>query len=332
MKRGLFICGFVCLILFVITKLDLVVNTLAVRDYTYGNLYDFSKIKHFRIEMPPKILDSSWIATDEDDAEIILIGDSFSKISFGHPVLPQLIGERFNKKVFTLLYKDLYLELPNLSEINLEGKTVIFESTERFLTARFANPKFYRASDPSNESLLQTVKKAYGNMFVNADRNYNYFIDHNVLLNKLGINETWATLRFDLSEITPRTTPRFSMEPPMLFYHESVDFFYNQPNPVEMSNTVEGLKNLFGDIESKGATPILLTIPEKFTVYHDLAGEKQENTFLTDLHSQLINNEIAIVSIYDALLKSDKIYYWPTDTHLNVDGYQLILNELSGIL
>ncbi|MEP1034894.1 SGNH/GDSL hydrolase family protein [Ekhidna sp.] len=332
MKKGLFVCGFFCLILFVITKYDSAVNSVAKRNYTYGNLYDFSKIKHFRFVMPPKNLDSSWIVTNHDDADIILIGDSFSETSFGHPVLPQLIGKRFNKKVFLLLYKDLYLELPDLSKANMEGKTVIYESTERFLVERFTNPRFYNTSAPLKEELIQIVKKVYGNMFVNAERNYNYFIDHNVLLNKWGINEVWATLRFDLSYITPPTTPRFSIDPPMLFYHESVNFFYNQIDSLKMLNTVKGLKSLFNNIKRKGANPILLTIPEKYTIYHDLAGEKMDNTFLANLHSSLRNNGVNYVSIYDTLLKSDEIYYWPADTHLNVEGYQLILNELSKVL
>jgi hypothetical protein len=331
MKKSLAIIGFFCLILFVITKVDPILNRIAKRDYTYGNLYDFSKIKHFKMKMPPAILDSSWIASSENEADIILIGDSFSQVSYGHAKLPQLMGEMFQMKVYPLIYKDLYVELPDISSMNLEGKHVVFESTERFIKERFVNPVFYNEAKVEDD-LTNSLRMVYGNMFVNADRNYNYFIDHNVLLNDWGVNETWATLRFDLSKITSATTPRFSLEPPMLFYHESVKFFYAPTDQEEITSIVNGVEKLFTDIEKKGGKATLLTIPEKFTVYHQLAGEKRKSTFLENLHAELTHQSVNNITIYDTLINSDQIFYWPTDTHLNVDGYQLILSELKGVL
>jgi hypothetical protein len=151
-------------------------------------------------------------------------------------------------------------------------------------------------------------------------------------LNDWGVNETWATLRFDLSKITSATTPRFSLEPPMLFYHESVNFFYAPTDTEEITSIVNGIEKLFADIEKRGGEATLLTIPEKFTVYHQLAGEIRKSKFLETLHSELTRQSVNNITIYDTLINSDQIFYWPTDTHLNVDGYQLILSELKGVL
>ncbi|MEQ9231683.1 MAG: hypothetical protein RIF46_13450 [Cyclobacteriaceae bacterium] len=134
--RLIAVLGILCILFFVITKINPLVESVTERDYLYGNLYDFSKVNRFKIALPESIEDSSWMTSNVNEAKIVLIGDSFSSVNYGHAKLPQLIGELRKEKVFHLTYKDLYKDLPDLSDINLSGKIVLFESTERFISLR----------------------------------------------------------------------------------------------------------------------------------------------------------------------------------------------------
>jgi len=305
----------------------------------YGDLYQICLIEDFRIPVEPRIRQYQFSEKhpSSEEAEIFILGDSF----LDHPRqigIPELISDSLGVKVF---YDSHYLSpLYMLGHYNIKkGKRriLILEVVERYLNT--IDPMI-GPSDDLEESISEQqieisqpllIMKLLGGImdFIfprNQEMEYEYLLNRSKYLGR--ITSFISTLRFRLFGYINEMTPVYSLNPPFLFYHETVDqskhSYFHKHTDEEIRATAANLANMRDYLSSSyNLELIVMPIPNKITIYHEFVTEVPYDDYLPRLYGELEKQGLPVVKLYDSFRGSPELIYYPNDTHWNTEGMNL---------
>lgn len=150
-------------------------------------------------------------------------------------------------------------------------------------------------------------------------KTYDFFLQENSLTEPL--NELISTINFHFFHKISPLTPKYSLNPKMLFYENDVNFYQNPPSPDETQKIADNLKYISETLMSKyNVTLIFIPMPTKYTIYHRFSGDNSETPFFDQLFSDLSKNKVNFIDLYHPFKSSSEILYLPSDTHWNGHG------------
>jgi hypothetical protein len=142
------------------------------------------------------------------------------------------------------------------------------------------------------------------------------------------ITEKISTIEFKLFKKTSPLTPKYSLNPKLLFYQSEVDFYQHSPSESQIQAIADNYKYLSDQLKSQyNINLLVIPMPTKYTIYHQLAGDQTINNFLPDLYQELTKRKVKFVDLYHPFLQSSDLLYLPSDTHWNKAGITLGVNE-----
>lgn len=291
----------------------------------YGELYDCCKIATFRIPLP--VIEYPHAITDHpiSESEIIFAGDSY----FG-----KIYGKFFEKNtgvpVFNIWRKPGQSPVEALEELhyipNGKQKYLVFETAERGIQhGLFKEKNPMTAWEQANQKLK--------NFTINAAK-LEFFVSENQIMSKL--IEVRNTFRFLVFKDISRLTPVYSIDPPMLHFHESVagNRLIKTDADIEMiANKIECIAITLQ--QKYNLKMIFFPIPNKYSLYGYDYTKYKYNThdesyddFLPKLQKKLEEKSILSLDLYHEFLKSKEPVTEPTHDHWNARGMMLGLNKL----
>lgn len=295
----------------------------------YGDLYNLSGLNDFKLPIP--ILDFTSTTTLEE-AEVITLGDSFFQAKFETKNVPDLLADNLDKKVFDS-HEILGNPLVYLAKHNYQKsrpKIVIVETVERYAVKRMASYNEKISSDNKSD-FKQKINDIAFKIFDQS--NLNYFFKYNIFINPLKL---WLrNLEFKTLGITNHNISRYSIDPPMLFYFEEVEFNTNKHLDKNLDKYAQNVKNLKDTLKNKyNLDMIYVIIPNKYTIYSHLDKNGSYNDFIPKIQSELNKQGIDYVdlySLYNQYTKTDnaKLLYYPNETHFTAKAKEILVDELT---
>lgn len=148
--------------------------------------------------------------------------------------------------------------------------------------------------------------------------------------NKLNssFTETINTIKFRLFRQLSDLTPKYSLDPKLLFYKSEVDFFQNPLSAATLEQISQNLKTISDELNNRYNIDFyFLPMPTKYMIYHQLSGETKSNDFFSRLFQLLDQKQVKYINLYQPFLESKDIVYFVSDTHWNNSGIQISINQ-----
>ncbi len=140
-------------------------------------------------------------------------------------------------------------------------------------------------------------------------------------------NLIWMNFKYYVLNEIPDSlwTP---LHPQMLFYREGVGRMGRVAEPEELKIIGDGAEALVREASSRGATVVILLIPDKCTIYPEYVSDParwenlRENRFLDHLETSLRDRHLHVINLWPVFRarKSEGWLYYPDDTHWNPRG------------
>ncbi|MFA5403487.1 MAG: hypothetical protein WC358_00985 [Ignavibacteria bacterium] len=295
----------------------------------YGDLYILNLIDNFKIPLPEELppFKLSGKNSNPNDADILIYGDSFFDGKARGKQLPEKLYDTLKKKVFFNDRISRYL-------LDLEKQNYSSKRKKIFLLeiAQYNIPKVFSNLQPLEEKKPSKLDE-YRIIFpIGYEKKYLYLLQHSILTYKM--HTTIVNFMFDYLGCIPPITPVYIKDPPWLFENQDLDettkisFYYKYSNE-ELQNICNNIEDLSEKLYEKyNLKLVFLPIPNKYTFYHKLLNNDTYNNFIPALCNELKKRNIGVIEIYEEFLKSDKILYYPTDTHYNQDGDNIVLKKI----
>lgn len=308
----------------------------------YGDLYDLSKVVVFRSKIPDEFTWSDLETFEEvKNSDIILFGDSF--ISFNDELLGYRLKHETGRSTSVTVYRVLKSQGGNnplvmLSELQYVPKNksfLVWEKVERLIAQEI--PKMAPGPEESGVSREETLKEE-PSFFQTVDKNIEaiYLCKDKVEYTFLNFRGTrWlvsylSTLRFFLFHELPDLTPKYSLNPNMLFSYAEVNAHnleFSHEDIVAMADVIMEIREVLE--REYNIEMIFLPIPDKYTIYGDLAGAGPYNNLIPRLETELERRGVPCVNILPDYMefreKNDvnDLLYYPGDTHWNPTGVNI---------
>lgn len=335
LKAGTNIAGAICLFLFVATKNDKFMSVTTEKISGYGELYDIARVTRFKVHLPSHQYYSNekkLIVENINEAEIIVFGDSFLDANYGHYPFPAMLAEQLNKKVFNANY-DSENPLQLLRDLHYKKGTkkyLLLESCERYLLYRFGKKfsvqQLIATSGEKSKIIFSAISAIRSKWFVNADNHYDYFFQNFYLFNRTGWNESLADMRFELAGTINGLTPKYSLNPPILFYHEGVESFEHFHSENEIEKIAGNILLLKKELEAEyNIELIFLPVPDKYTIYHTLINNDRYDNFIPRICERL--KGVKTVELLEDYHNSKEFVFLPTDNHWNSLGAEIAIKK-----
>lgn len=140
--------------------------------------------------------------------------------------------------------------------------------------------------------------------------------------------EITNTIKFKLFRQISPLTPRYFLNPNVLFYKEEVSF-YSEPLKKEDVKTIVDNFNYISKIlkDNYNVDLIIIPMPSKYTIYHQLTGDNLVNNFFKDLFAELNSKNVDYIDLYTNFKQSKDFLYFPSDTHWNSRGINIAVNK-----
>lgn len=298
----------------------------------YGDLYYMCMVDYFKVKTP--LLQSSFISSEKNynanDADIIIFGDSYFASSRVLKNFPELIADSMNLKVHSESQSLPIRSLNNNKYIKGKRKYLIYEATERRILEDFKN---------THKSLSES-KQIFSNVLTkivpyNLEFNYQYILQNSIISSKL--YSFVMNTRYDLFGLISEITPVYSTNPIFLFYYQNVNnkntSFYYRFTDKELTNVADNIQKLaIFLMEEYNLELIFLPIPSSYTINHKILNNDKYNNLLPRLHEELNKRNIKNINLYTKFIKSNKLLYFPTDTHWNDEGMKIAFIEVKNLL
>ena len=351
LKIIIYISGITCLCAFIVIRLlplfNAVVTEKLIPGYwdntKYGELYYFNYITRFKEEGMPSVIEKyqySENQADIDETEIFTVGDSYFDIARGTQY-PKRLMEETHKKVH-YIYEDYplkYLISNNYS--SKEPSLMILEFVERYIPYKFSSPHLMEYTPEKTKSKLRQAGSKIKDLvfYDRSEELYDALLKRSYLTNL--IYSSIATLKFDLFGYISSLTPAYSLdhEIPWLFYHDQVNgentSFYYQFSDAEIENICDNIKDLEKKLmDNYNIRLVFFPVPAKYTLYHWVIDNNDDeyNHFLPRLFKGLEKREIPYINIYDDYTASKDILYYGTDSHWNLKGLEMAVEETMNYL
>jgi hypothetical protein len=348
LKTVIYISGFLCLFAMLATRImplwNLVMKEKSVPEYwdkyTYGELYYFNNIRHFREDIPPVMPKYQFSERHPDvrEARLFTFGDSYLDFSRNKQISERL-AEMLQIPVFHRYSLDPIGFFSQENFRNEHPKILLYIRTERWIPLSFADNRKEIHLDAveaslalsdrkqDEEGIKKLVKSGAGFLF--SDRTEELlrrFIQQSYFLS--GINSFIATLKFDLFGYVSTFTPRYKIndDVPWMFYFDQLNdqpsSFYYHHSEDEMNIIANNIARLSENLWKYYRIKLLfMPVPAKFTIYHDLIDpDTQYNNFLPRLYEKLGQRQIPYINLYDSFKESEAYVFFGTDEHWTEEG------------
>lgn len=301
--------------------------TQSEKNISYGDLYTISELNDFHLPIPTV---KSTNKSSMENANIFAFGDSFLGSHFGIKNLPSLLEDNLKMPVFAV---PVAVENPlaYLESINYKkgaAKIVIVESVERYAVNRglaYTTP----TKSPTNiSSWRKRVNDLDYAIFDTTD--IDYFFKHNIFINPIRL--FLKNLNFSLFGRIDSRISVFSLNPPMLFYFEEVNFDKNIQNAKLAPKVANNIKILGEILKNKyNLDMVYVVIPNKYTIYNYLDKHGSYNYFIPRLQSELSKQKVNYVDLYTPYMlnrTNERPLYYPNDSHFAPLGKEIMAEEL----
>jgi hypothetical protein len=304
--------------------------------YYKGDLFEINKVLNFKNKIY-KVKGREETHTIEN-AEIITMGDSFFEANYGSAVLPQLLEDEFNYKVFNLprdvfsKYSDNPLEyLEKTGYKKGEKKYILVEIAEKYSIERSID--YTESTNPNNES-TQNTNILYSIKNFIPKESINQFFHNSLVI--APIDELGNTFKFNLlKEIHPKT-PVYAKDQSQVFYYEDL-IFANRVKSVEditvVANNIAYLRDNLKKLYNLDL--VYMIVPNKYSIY----GYKTENpvtydNYIPRVTKELLNRDVKTFDLYSQYitLRDDNLLYYKGDTHYTPIGKKVALDNIVKII
>jgi len=310
----------------------------------YGELYYFNFIKNFREEGLPRSK-AKYRHTEKhpqlQEADMLIFGDSF--MDFSRMItFPERLSDTLNCRVYYERFFNDHRPLVSLKEAGYENnstKIAIYESAERYIPIRFAHPHVEEDIPADSRS---GMRKAFASVLhwiflEDSEVKYSTMLNRSILTTD--IHSYINTLKFNTFGYIPATTPdyAFNEKHPWLFYYEEVNedstSYYYQFTDEQINNYCNNIEGLAKQLKEKyDLEMIFMPIPSKYTIYHKLINDDPYNNLLPRIYEGLAVRGVPYIDIYHDYSDSDEILYYGTDTHWNIKGLDIALENTLEII
>ena len=338
---GLYAAGVFAACIFLLVRIRGAAEWVVYKNdyYNARDLYKLNYIAHFRESHPA--FDRTFTSRVRpyrerpehpavDEADLLIFGDSFMNFRL-LPSFPELLGQRLGKNVHfsrdhyprSLLEEKGFMKQSN-------GKMLLYAVGERGIREGF----YVRDADWGRRARRrQDREQPFFQLLTDGrtEERYSALLQLSLLTHRM---YKWiATRKFDWFGYISRTAPVYSMDPPILFLHSTVD---GSPNSIqyqhpqeEIDEIVRRIARLHADLaETYGLDMVFMGIPNKISIHHDLVWEDARyNDFLPRIQKGLKEHGVPFVDLYGAFSASDECLYFLSDTHWNEKGIALALDE-----
>lgn len=324
-----------------------------------GDLFRLTSVKKFKEDVDaPYHPDESVHTAPLDSGIVWWLGDSFSRVQFGHKPLPEAVSDKLSAerigKVAAVDYIDLQgspkslfaLAAARAKEGKFVPKVIVVECVERNVYANFgANAVFdYGDVAPWNEGkgLGSKVKRIRRRAFLEAPGTVDFKLRRFPPV--AAVRELTDTWRYSLYKDThPGADEGWigvgtyrDTKPFLAFAEDTAGVLLDNKNPEEYGAVVEHLKDLDSLAKSFGARLLFVMAPNRNHFWRDDVNDwfltmglptvspdaKHYFDFYDMLDSAGIENVDLTVPFFKAR-KAGKDIFWKTDSHWNGNAHEI---------
>ncbi len=349
LRIGIYVVGVICLYAFISIRYLPALNLTLKEKYIpehweftrWGELYYFNYIEHFKEDNLPAPIRKYRLSdrnTSIDDSEIIIFGDSFFDIS-RQVTLPERLKDSLDVNVFFAWEDSPFKYFAENKYQNNDPKLFIYETVERYLPNRFFSKHDYFPAVVNKDSKFSVARDMRDMIFhENSEELYTRMLRGSIFTN--GIYSKIATFKFDwFGQISTLTSKYYLPEDdiPWLFisdqYEVSNKGFYYQFSQEEIDCYCDNIKDMADGIKKHFNMDFLfITVPNKYTLYHDIINNDPYNNFLPMIYEGLEKRNIKYIRLLDDFHQSDTLLYYRTDTHWNSKGVDIALKKTINII
>ena len=336
------------LFLLVASKVPSLGRSITRHHKHYGDLYDLCKVNYFKYEIPDFPWEDTVTLDTVQDAEIICFGDSF--VAFNDELFGYQIKAKTGKKTAIVNYASLDNKHRNnplymlmALDYHPKGRTVlIWEKVERVVAEEIPqmNPEiepsdvFGEEKDagggktpptiPAQSSPIDTISNVILFRQDSLEYCFTNFVGTRWLISYV------FTARFSLLGEISDLTSKYTTDPYMLFAYSEVAAYNRKISDGDIKKIADTIERIHDRMDSEyNIEMVFLPIPDKYTVYGDLAGAGPYHGLIPRLTEELNKRSIPAIDLYREFkayrnrFGTDPLLYYPSDIHWNVEGTAL---------
>lgn len=295
-----------------------------------GDLYRFCRVDYYREEFP--YIDNPGSKFMPDSAEIFVFGDSFFNTMMDTVNVAMAIRNITGKNVFNSLdYNGIVFNNPLgfFKKFQIKAKhrrILIIESAERY-------------------SYLNALKS-----YMKDSENYDFFYYKAMITRSimLGDTEYWlsnsvftekfinfkSSFYFNNFGVISTEISDYSKSPKFLFYSEELNFNKMRKPDDEIRRISDNVNKLAEILDRNyNMSLIYMIIPNKYTLYGKYADQNYVyDNYIPEVYSRLNanTNAVNLYEIYSKIKEEhpDDFLYFTSDTHFNLRGREIAINEI----
>jgi len=295
-------------------------NLAFVRDLKPADLNGYKKTEALPVllDKPPE--------HDINDAEVIFMGDSFFMHYFGTDFERYTGRPAYSYRYTGRLQPMEYLKKEGLRTTGSGPKTLVLGMVERNIILQLSRNVLIPLKRPKSSAFDDAVRK----YLLIDDNSLELHIKSNSMIKEALFARN--TFRFRAFGLIWSRTPVYSLNPPMLFFKDEVDFNSDRHAADKAAVVADNLQKLARELKARyGIRLIFMPIPNKISIYGRYAGVKY-NGFLPALYRRLDKLGVEHVELYQDDLASPEQLYHSAGTHWNYDGAAIAMRKLVRML
>src|ERR1051326_2745759 len=346
LRYAVYAAGVVSLAVFIVTKSEVLLNSVTRDMFSNGDLYRFARVEAFKTPVPPTTCPKAPVIDgDIGNAEVIVVGDSYMETCRGHERFSVQLAESLDTDVAAVYAgrKEEYFDPFYLywkTHLGTDRKRIVLlERIERYIMNQYSvrrdedTATFQEIAQSAERSFLDTLRDRW---FTKAEKNYGIFFSSSNLT--APVVETWNTLRFNLFGRISDETPVYSLHPPFLFFKDEVlsskrtSYYYPHPDSLVCS-IADNIAAIHDELQLRcHAELVFMPIPNAYTLYHGFVNNDPYDSFLPRLCARLEERGVRTIDLYERFRDSREILYLPTDSHWNTAGVHLAVDQAVRLL
>ncbi len=327
------------------SKIPFIGNILVPLGKNYGDLYVMSKNNYFRVEIPAYPGEGTYRFDPLSKAQIICFGDSFSNVHEG--LFPHLLQSRTKERTSFVYIRDMAVVSADPIVMLIEegyrpkGRTfLVWELVEREIASNMADPgvtvNTVREQERESENRLEVLFSKTLIILFDKER-FEYLFTNTPIMVRLlsGISTARFLLFGEISELTPK----YSLDPKMLFYHGDIESYTRVFSSSEIGEIADVIQRESERLDSEyNIELIFLPIPDKYSIYGDLAGAGPYNGLIPRLTKELRKRDVPTVDLYTEYktcrrVNGDSVlFYYPSDTHWSPAGVNIAVGRVAELI
>lgn len=341
-KAALYVLGALAGLAFLITKNSAALAWATSDSYHYGDLYRFAQIKRFKPAQPlPTSSTENRDSLDQGHSlqptdKLILFGDSFSFADWGESTFPIQLAHKTGLPIFSInnnrhpeFWRNPYRFLETYTNQPSSPRIVVYEIAERLIEQQFSIPVPSAATAESGRpapSHLDAFRKLEDAILGDTESRHETLLKHSFITSP--IVSLWNTTIFENFQQISVHTPLYSLEPPFLFFREEVNGYQAVHSERLVTTLAENITRLSETLRTRyNCTLVFVPVPNKITVYSQLATTKPYDDFLPRLCAVLKTRNVPTVELLPRFKQEKDFLYWPSDTHWNNLGIHMAVEE-----